>query len=348
MKNNFFNLVGKLSYLKKKFYFTDLFSRIFHKSNFDKFLIIFIVGFASRILVNYFYSVNVYCDFLTPISLYYYVCMSAFIILVHEFVSYFNFSCFSFISGLFNVFIKSIVFIIRMFISMNKRIFFYKLEDIKISSLIKGVKYFFSNRNEATMIINESSTYSKKGNTFTILDSESIKKNSYILEKNGKDGSSKEESSHRIRYPSQATNHRVVRNPGNRRTQAEMLAANERLPHREYVNRREARQQEVIMRRIEAERIARDRWHDGIMVRNGTVIHNGENRELAPILEGDGYTSRVNNNPLSTMEPRLRVDNDPSLSQLRRIDSQNNTQGNNNSTNDNQSNNDSTKNNNER
>ncbi len=60
--------------------FDILLSRIFNKSNFNKFLIIFIVGFVSRIFMGYFGSANVY------------MCMSFFIILVHEFVEYFNFN----------------------------------------------------------------------------------------------------------------------------------------------------------------------------------------------------------------------------------------------------------------
>lgn len=43
--------------------FNVLLSRTFNKSNFNKFLIIFIVGFISRGLVGYFYSINVYFDF---------------------------------------------------------------------------------------------------------------------------------------------------------------------------------------------------------------------------------------------------------------------------------------------
>ena len=55
--------------------FNVLLSRTFNKSNFNKFLIIFIVGFISRGLIGYFYSINVYFDFFNIVSVSYYVCM---------------------------------------------------------------------------------------------------------------------------------------------------------------------------------------------------------------------------------------------------------------------------------
>src|SRR5580693_8893996 len=76
MKNNIRNLISVLN-------------RIFNKSNFNKFLIIFIFGFVSRVLVDHFYSINVYLHLLNVMSISYYICMSAFIILVNEFINYF-------------------------------------------------------------------------------------------------------------------------------------------------------------------------------------------------------------------------------------------------------------------
>ena len=63
--------------------------RIFNMFNFNKFLTIFIVGFVSRVLVGYFYSINIYLYFFNVMSILYYICMSAFIVLVHEFINYF-------------------------------------------------------------------------------------------------------------------------------------------------------------------------------------------------------------------------------------------------------------------
>src|SRR6266576_200877 len=78
--------------MNKRNVFSILLSRILNKSNFNKFLIIFIVCFVSRVLVNYFYSINVFLDYYNVVSVSYYICMSAFIILVHEFVDYFDFN----------------------------------------------------------------------------------------------------------------------------------------------------------------------------------------------------------------------------------------------------------------
>jgi hypothetical protein len=140
--------------MKNKRNIFNVLNRIFNKSNFNKVLIIFIVGFISRVFVGYIYSVNVYLDYLSPVSILYYICLSAFIVLVHEFVNYFNnVPSFSFIYEIYSGIINIISFIIKMLVSMNTRIFSYKLEDIKISSMIKGAKHLFS-RDKATMEIN--------------------------------------------------------------------------------------------------------------------------------------------------------------------------------------------------
>ncbi len=86
-------------------------------------------------------------------------------------------------------------FIIRMLISMNKILFSYKLEDIKISSIIKGGKYFF-NRNKATIEVNQTLASQENDNGTKILASKSLasceaEENSYISSKNDDDGSKK-------------------------------------------------------------------------------------------------------------------------------------------------------------
>jgi hypothetical protein len=53
-------------------------------------LVIFVVGFVSRVLVNNFWDVNVFLDYLNSISLGYYGFMSIFVVLVHELFSYFD------------------------------------------------------------------------------------------------------------------------------------------------------------------------------------------------------------------------------------------------------------------
>lgn len=185
-------LIDKLSYLKEVMCLPGLLSKICNKSNLSKFLIIFVVGFVSRFLVSYLYSINVHLDFLTTVSILYYISMSAFIILVHEFVNYFNISIIPSFSFIYKFIINTTGYIIKLLISMNTRIFLYKLEDIKLSSIIKGAKYFFnSDKAKATMDLNQSLASQKNSNSTKILDSESLKENSNILEKNDKDESKK-------------------------------------------------------------------------------------------------------------------------------------------------------------
>ena len=54
----------------------------------SKVLVIFVVGLVSRVLVNNFWDVNVFVDYLNSISLVYYGMMSIFIVLVNELFSY--------------------------------------------------------------------------------------------------------------------------------------------------------------------------------------------------------------------------------------------------------------------
>jgi len=84
-----------ISNIKSKFYsrfswFSDLFTRIFNRSNLNKAIIIFVIGFITRIIVNYIYGVNVFSEYLNKISFIYYISFSFIIVIIHEFVAYFN------------------------------------------------------------------------------------------------------------------------------------------------------------------------------------------------------------------------------------------------------------------
>lgn len=68
----------------------NLKNRIFNKSNINKVLIIFVIGFISRILVNYIYGVNVFVDYLNIISCIYYILFSVVIVTIHEIVGYYD------------------------------------------------------------------------------------------------------------------------------------------------------------------------------------------------------------------------------------------------------------------
>lgn len=108
---------------------------IYFKYNFKKFLAIFIVGFVSRIFINNMYNNNVFLDYFNFIFMFYYIFFSVFIVLVHEFIHYFNFS---FSNIIYTSIIEFIGYVVKMFGLLNFRIFSIKLRDIKISSMVKG------------------------------------------------------------------------------------------------------------------------------------------------------------------------------------------------------------------
>ncbi len=71
-----------------------LFKRILNRSNRNKIILVFILGFVTRVFVNNVYNVNVFLDYLDQISLIYYLFFSLFIIIIHEFVDYFHINLF--------------------------------------------------------------------------------------------------------------------------------------------------------------------------------------------------------------------------------------------------------------
>jgi hypothetical protein len=75
-----------------KLHITGLLKKIFNIKNLNKVLILFIIGFSSRVIIGHIYDINVFSDYLNPISIIYYIFMSLLSVLVHEVVSFFNFS----------------------------------------------------------------------------------------------------------------------------------------------------------------------------------------------------------------------------------------------------------------
>lgn len=71
------------------FFYLGLLNKIFNKSNIRKILIIFIVGFFSRMFLNYIYNVKIFVDFFYKISIIYYLFFFIFVVLVHEVIDYF-------------------------------------------------------------------------------------------------------------------------------------------------------------------------------------------------------------------------------------------------------------------
>jgi len=61
---------------------------VFNRLNLSKVLVIFMVGFVTRVLINDVYDINVFVDYLNTISLTYYGMMAIFVVLVNELFSY--------------------------------------------------------------------------------------------------------------------------------------------------------------------------------------------------------------------------------------------------------------------
>src|ERR1700683_1520706 len=91
MLNKFFNKI-KIVYLSIQNKLPILLGKIFTQSNINKVIIIFIVGFISRIFIVKMYNVNVFFEYLNIISILYYSCMSFFVVIIHEFVNFFEFN----------------------------------------------------------------------------------------------------------------------------------------------------------------------------------------------------------------------------------------------------------------
>src|SRR5207302_7736957 len=71
-----------------KFFKIWILGKIFSRLNTIKIFVIFVLGFVSMVLVNYFYVVNVFVDYLNSISLGYYGFMAIFVVSVNELFSY--------------------------------------------------------------------------------------------------------------------------------------------------------------------------------------------------------------------------------------------------------------------
>src|SRR6266496_29474 len=147
-------------YLKSFFNsFCLLFRKMFNRSNLNKVIFIFTFGLISRAFVNVIYNVYVFSGYLNKVYVIYYLFFSFLIIIIHEFVDFVTF-----LNVIDNIIIHIVGFIVRVLIFINKRIFFYKLEDIKIS--LPSVKKGFININKIVMHINESNASNASNEEF--------------------------------------------------------------------------------------------------------------------------------------------------------------------------------------
>ena len=109
----------------------SFFKRLLNPVNISKIIIIFTVGFASRIFINEYFEINVFMDYLNSISIWFYLCFSIFIVLIHEFVNINIIPTFvpqliNFISNVLSfIFIKPFVYI---YITLNPKVGVFNID----------------------------------------------------------------------------------------------------------------------------------------------------------------------------------------------------------------------------
>lgn len=187
--------------IKSKFYSPRffLFYKIFNKSNINKVIIIFIVGFISRALVCYFYGINVYIEYLNKISIIYYMYMALFIVIAGELISYFEINIIpSFVINYYdfvlNLIIKifSTTWISLLNISeyvniINRKIYYIRnhisFNDIKLSYIISFVRNIFNSikyKNIFTIGIDINNDFKGNENVFNDAKSNNVKINNIV------------------------------------------------------------------------------------------------------------------------------------------------------------------------
>ena len=151
------NKIIKIIYISIRFL-----AKNFTKSNISKILIIFTVGLITRILVSFYYDVNVFREYYESISIIYYSVMAIFIVVLSELFTYFNLNIIpSFIfdySTLISEYISRLLSNIRgIYISLkevNKNISHLKSSDFTLKSIysyFKQIRNIFNKDNKLTM-----------------------------------------------------------------------------------------------------------------------------------------------------------------------------------------------------
>ena len=140
----------------------------FTKVNLAKIIIIFSIGLISRIFIHYLWDVNVFIDFLHPISITFYFMYSSIIVFINELFSFYIFSVLPNIGELFSG--------IPKFFSLLSSLSILKFEYFKFSSIRQFFIYLYS-KWYSYFTITHSTTLD---NTLYTLD------DSLVLEKNNK------------------------------------------------------------------------------------------------------------------------------------------------------------------
>jgi len=89
---------------------TNLFNlflyKFFSRTTLSKIFIIFAFSFLSRMFINHYFEINVFTEFMHPISIAYYSILSTFIVFINELFSFFNISIIPNFTGIWSYFIR--------------------------------------------------------------------------------------------------------------------------------------------------------------------------------------------------------------------------------------------------
>jgi hypothetical protein len=179
-----------------KLYKPDLLARIFTKSTLSKVIIIFTIGLSTRVLISFYYDVNVFIEYYKTISLIYYSIMAIFIVILGELFTYLNlniipsfiFEYCTEISKCITSLLSNIKYIYTSLNHVTKNISHLKASNFSLKSIThylsglnKEVNNIFT-KNDNKMILGKN----KEGADIDCLNESKIPKISYILHK-GKD-----------------------------------------------------------------------------------------------------------------------------------------------------------------
>jgi hypothetical protein len=130
--------------------FNNLLVRVFTPVNIKKILILFTVGFLARVLIFYYGDINVFIEFLHPISLAFYSFMACFAVFIHEFLVVYNFPILP------NLVVSFFFNIYSMIINTLNIISGFKFEYLSLSYIKDIFKLCLPNLNDKSKLLLES------------------------------------------------------------------------------------------------------------------------------------------------------------------------------------------------
>jgi hypothetical protein len=132
----------------KKFVYEFL-PRFFTSVNISKIIVIFSVGFSLRFLIAYFGGVQVFVEYIHPVSIAFYSFMSIFVVFIGDLFSFFNISIIP-------------DFIIQFFSYLQKNNYFIYYPNYINNNIDNNSVQYYDNNNLNDYLIKNNSTYNNK------------------------------------------------------------------------------------------------------------------------------------------------------------------------------------------